>query len=123
PGTTSFIETLAGEGIVVALGHHAGSGDDIRRAVDAGARHCTHLGNGAHAQLPRHPNYIWEQLAEDRLTAGIIADGHHLPPSVVKCIARAKGAERLALVSDAIALGGLPPGRYSDGRHEVLPTG
>lgn len=126
PGARSFIERLAGEGIVVALGHHAGSTADIRAAVAAGARHCTHLGNGAHAQLPRHPNYIWDQLAEDGLMAGIIADGHHLPPAVVKCLLRAKGLERTILVSDAIAAAGLPAGRYErEGGQaiEVTPSG
>jgi N-acetylglucosamine-6-phosphate deacetylase len=88
--------------------------------VDAGARHCTHLGNGAHAQLPRHPNYIWEQLAEDRLCAGIIADGHHLPPAVVKTFIRAKGLERTVLVSDAIAAAGLPPGRYGGNKGQAI---
>lgn len=120
PGAFSFIEQLAQEGMVMALGHHAGSADEIRAAVDAGARHCTHLGNGAHAQLPRHPNYIWEQLAEDRLSAGIIVDGHHLPPSVVKTFVRAKGLERTILVSDAIAAAGLPPGRYSGNHDQAL---
>ena len=120
PGATEFIARLAGEGIVVALGHHAGSGEDIKRAADAGARHCTHLGNGAHATLPRHPNYIWEQLAEDRLNAGVIADGHHLPPSVVKSFVRAKGLERTILVSDAIAAAGLPPGRYTSNKGQTL---
>jgi N-acetylglucosamine-6-phosphate deacetylase len=113
PGAIPFIEHLAGLGIVVSLGHHAGSPEDIRAAVEAGARHCTHLGNGAHATLPRHPNYIWEQLADDHLTAGIIADGHHLPAAVVKTFVRAKGLERTVLVSDAIAAAGLPPGRYT----------
>ena len=112
PGARALVERLAREHIVVALGHHAGSAEDIRTAVEAGARHCTHLGNGAHAVLPRHPNYIWEQLAEDRLTAGIIADGHHLPPSVVKTFVRAKQLERTILVSDAIVEAGLPPGRH-----------
>jgi N-acetylglucosamine-6-phosphate deacetylase len=83
----------------------------------------THLGNGAHAQIRRHPNYIWEQLGCDDLHASLIADGHHLPPSVVKCMVRAKGAERVALVSDAVSLGGMPPGRYASGRLEVLDTG
>jgi N-acetylglucosamine-6-phosphate deacetylase len=112
PGAIPFVERLAAEGIVVSLGHHGGSAETIRDAVAAGARHCTHLGNGAHATLPRHPNYIWEQMAEDRLTAGIIADGHHLPPSVLKSMVRSKGLERAVLVSDAIAAAGLPPGRY-----------
>jgi len=119
-GAPAFIELLAGEGVVVSLGHHAGTPDDIRQAVDAGARHCTHLGNGAHATLPRHPNYIWEQLAEDRLYAGIIADGHHLPPAVVKSFIRAKGLDRSILVSDAIAAAGLPPGRYTGNKGQTL---
>jgi N-acetylglucosamine-6-phosphate deacetylase len=117
---------MGGQGIVVALGHHAGSPEQIAAAVDAGARHCTHLGNGAHAHLPRHPNYIWEQLAEDRLSAGVIADGHHLPPSVFKTFVRAKGLDRAVLVSDAIAAAGLPPGRYEGNKGqaiEITPSG
>ncbi|HEV2125864.1 MAG TPA: amidohydrolase family protein, partial [Chloroflexota bacterium] len=120
PGAPAFIERVVRNGVVVALGHHAGSTADIEAAVSAGARHCTHLGNGAHAQLPRHPNYIWDQLAEDRLSAGIIADGHHLPPAVVKTFVRAKGLERTILVSDAIAAAGLPPGRYEGGKGQAL---
>ena len=119
PGAPEFIARLADQK-VVALGHHAGSTDQIRAAVDAGARHCTHLGNGAHAQLPRHPNYLWDQLAEDRLSAGIIADGHHLPPAVVKTFVRTKGLDRTLLVSDAIAAAGLPPGRYEGNKGQAL---
>ena len=120
PGAPDFIAKLADQKIVVALGHHAGSTDQIRAAVDSGARHCTHLGNGAHAQLPRHPNYLWDQLAEDHLSAGIIADGHHLPPAVVKTFVRAKGLERTILVSDAIAAAGLPPGRYEGNKGQAI---
>ena len=122
-GTLTFIEKLVDSGVTVALGHTAAEPETIRDAVRAGARMSTHLGNGAHSRIRRHPNYIWEQLAHDELYAGIIADGHHLPASVVKSFARVKGPERLALVSDAVALGGLPPGLYSEGRHEVLPSG
>jgi N-acetylglucosamine-6-phosphate deacetylase len=63
--------------------------------------------------IPRLRNYLWEQLAEDRLMAGIISDGFHLPKSVVQVLARAKGLDRLILVSDAAYLGGLKPGLYS----------
>ena len=122
-GALAFIEKLAVSGVAVALGHTAASPETIREAVLAGARMATHLGNGAHSQIRRHPNYIWEQLAHDELYASIIADGHHLPASVVKSFARVKGPERLALVSDAVALGGLPPGIYTEGQHEVLPSG
>ena len=122
-GALPFIEKLVSSGVTVALGHTAAEPSTIRDAVLAGARMSTHLGNGAHSQIRRHPNYIWEQLAHDELYAGIIADGHHLPASVVKSFARVKGPHRLALVSDAVTLGGLPPGIYSDGQHEILPSG
>src|SRR5262245_23569629 len=75
PGALPFIEWLAKQRIVVAIGHTAATPEEIRAAVDAGARLSTHLGNGSHAVLPRHPNYIWEQMAEDRLMASLIPDG------------------------------------------------
>ena len=85
----------------------------------------THLGNGAHPLIRRHPNYIWDQIAEDRLTASLIVDGHHLPPAVIQTVLRAKTPHRCVLVSDITALAGMPAGRYSTGLGEVelLPTG
>jgi N-acetylglucosamine-6-phosphate deacetylase len=124
-GALPFIEKLAASGVVVSLGHTAAGSDRIREAVRAGARLSTHLGNGAHAVLPRHPNYIWEQLAADELWASIIADGHHLPPAVIRCILRVKTPVRTVLTCDASPLAGLPPGRYREWEQdfEVLPEG
>ena len=107
-----FIEKLVAHDIVVALGHTNASGDDIRAAIDAGAKLSTHLGNGAHALIRRHPNYIWEQLGADELWASLIVDGHHLPPTVAKSMIRAKTLDRCILVSDAVALAGMEPGIY-----------
>lgn len=123
-GALAFIERLAASGVVVALGHTAATGPRIRDATSAGARLSTHLGNGSHAMLPRHENYIWEQLADDRLWASIIADGHHLPASVVKCIVRVKTPARTVLTCDASPLAGLPPGRYSQWGQDfdILPS-
>jgi N-acetylglucosamine-6-phosphate deacetylase len=124
-GALAFIERLAASGVVVALGHTAASGRRIREAVAAGARLSTHLGNGAHALLPRHDNYIWEQLAADELWASIICDGHHLPPAVIRCLVRVKTPARTVLTCDASSLAGLPPGRYREWGQdfEVLPGG
>jgi len=124
-GTAGFIRKASSSGVLVALGHTKATGDQIKTAVDAGARMSTHLGNGAHPMIRRHPNYIWEQLAEDRLTASLIVDGHHLPPAVVKSMVRAKTAGRVVLVSDITSMGGMPPGRYKTGlgELEVLPSG
>ena len=120
-----FISRVAETGVLVAIGHTKATSDQIRAAVDAGARMSTHLGNGAHPQIRRHPNYIWDQLAEDRLIASLITDGHHLPPSVVKSMVRAKSAERIVLVSDITSMGGMPPGKYKTGlgELEVLASG
>ncbi len=118
-GTAAFIEKLATSGVVVAIGHTAANSDQIRAAADAGARMSTHLGNGSHPTLSRLKNYIWDQLAEDRLVAGLIVDGHHLPPAVVKTFVRAKTPERCILVSDIVGLAGSPPGRYDTSLCEV----
>lgn len=120
-GSLAFIEKVSETGVIVALGHTGASRARIREAVAAGARMSTHLGNGAHAEIPRHDNYIWEQLAADELWAGIIPDGHHLPPPVLKSFWRAKQKARICLVSDVSSIAGLPPGVYgrSYGTDEV----
>ncbi len=112
PQSPEFIRRAVDSGVVVSIGHTAADSAQIRAAVDAGARLSTHLGNGAHRMLRRHPNYLWDQLAEDRLMASLIVDGHHLPPEVVQSLVRAKTPSRCILVSDLSGLAGLPPGRY-----------
>lgn len=111
-GALKFIEAISSVGVTAAIGHTAAPPDRIRAAVEAGARLSTHLGNASHPMIPRLKNYLWEQLAEDRLMAGIICDGFHLPKSVVQVFTRAKGLDRLILVSDVAYLGGLNPGFY-----------
>lgn len=111
PGSPRFIERCVAAGLRISIGHTAASPEQIAEAVRAGATLSTHLGNGAPLLMPRHPNPLWEQLAEDRLSACFIADGHHLPDSFLKVALRAKG-KRSILVSDAVYLAGLKPGRY-----------
>src|SRR5262249_29736435 len=96
----------------VAIGHTAASSSQIQDAVTAGATLSTHLGNGCASMLPRHPNAIWDQLANDSLRASFIVDGHHLPPTTVKAMVRAKGLARTLLAAAAVAGAGCPPGRY-----------
>jgi N-acetylglucosamine-6-phosphate deacetylase len=122
PGAIDFIERAAASGVVVAVGHTAAAPEQIADAARAGARLSTHLGNGSHAKIDRHPNYIWEQLANDDMWASFIVDGHHLPPSVVKCFLRSKGVARSILVTDAIAAAGRPAGRHRLGAVEVEVT-
>lgn len=111
PQADDFIRQCVAHHVVVSIGHTAASPEQIASAVKAGARMSTHLGNGAHLTLPRHPNYIWEQLAQDGLWCAMIADGEHLPLSVLKTFIRAKNGRAL-LVSDVTSHAGMPPGCY-----------
>ncbi|MGB7188556.1 MAG: amidohydrolase family protein, partial [Acidobacteriaceae bacterium] len=117
-----FISILAKKQVLLAIGHSDATPAQIHSAVDAGASLSTHLGNGLASPLPRHPNLLWTQLAEDRLAAGFIADGHHLPADTLKVMLRAKGIDCSFLVSDAVSLAGMPAGIYETpvgGRVEV----
>lgn len=118
-GAIEFIRSVTATGVTAAIGHSGASPKEINSAVDAGARLSTHLGNGSYAVIPRLENYIWEQLARDELTIGVISDGFHLPSSVVKVFTRVKGGERIILVSDAALLGGMDPGIYKWGNLDI----
>jgi N-acetylglucosamine-6-phosphate deacetylase len=125
PGATELIEFLVDQGVVVSLGHTGASPEQIREAIRAGATMSTHLGNGAHPILPRHPNYIWEQMAADELYASFIVDGIHLPQAFLKCAIRAKGVTQSVLVTDASSPAGCSPGSYRLGEVlvELTPEG
>jgi N-acetylglucosamine-6-phosphate deacetylase len=122
PEALNYIEKVTAAGVVVAIGHTEAAAPRIADAVSAGATLSTHLGNGAHTMLRRHPNYIWEQLAEDRLMADFIVDGIHLDAGFLKVALRAKGIERSVLVTDAAPPAGAPPGRYRIADQEVDHT-
>jgi N-acetylglucosamine-6-phosphate deacetylase len=111
-GAEELARCATDHGVTVSLGHHMADERDLEKLVKAGAKALTHLGNGVPALLSRHQNPVWAGLANDDLSASIIADGHHLPPSLLKTIIRTKGAERCIVISDASPLAGLPPGEY-----------
>jgi N-acetylglucosamine-6-phosphate deacetylase len=125
PQAPRYIERVVADGVTVSVGHTGATSEQIDDAVRAGATLSTHLGNGAHAILRRHPNYLWDQLADDRLNADFIVDGIHLPASFLKVALRAKTVERSILVTDAAAPAGAAPGRYQLGEQPVdyLPDG
>jgi N-acetylglucosamine-6-phosphate deacetylase len=119
PEALRYIEALASEGVVASIGHTNATARQIADAVSAGATLSTHIGNGAHFEMCRHPNYIWDQLAEDRLMASFIVDGIHLGTSFLKVALRAKGVHRGVLVTDASSPAGAPPGRYQLGEQPI----
>ena len=119
PEAPRYIEHLVRDGVVASIGHTAATREQIEDAVRAGATLSTHLGNAAHATLPRHRNYLWEQLAEDHLAASFIVDDFHLPDAFLRVALRAKGIERSILITDAVAPALSDPGPYRLGDVEV----
>ncbi len=122
PGAIEFIRKCVASGMVVSLGHHNGTAEDISKAVEAGATMATHLGNGCANEINRHHNPIWPQLSHDQITPSIIADGFHLTREEVRSFYKVKGPYKTILVSDALDLAGLPPGEYIRGERKLLLT-
>lgn len=119
PEAPRFIERIVREGVVASIGHTRASAAQIADAVSAGATLSTHLGNAAEPLLPKTANYLWDQLADDRLAATFIADGFHLPAAFLNVALRAKGLERSILITDAVMPAGCPPGPYRLGEVDV----
>mgnify|MGYP006290170533 CR=1 FL=1 len=124
PGAMELIEYATGQGIVVGLAHTRAGEDVIARAVQAGARLSTHLGNGCPQMIHRHDNPIIAQLGSP-LSSSIITDGHHLPPAFIRAVFAAKGVEETLVISDSAGIAGLPPGVYETaGAHvRMEPSG
>ena len=115
----AFVKEAVRTGAVASIGHMQANSIQIAAATDAGATMSTHLGNGSHANLHKTDNYIWDQLAEDRLTASFIVDGIHNPPHFLRSALRAKGIEHSVLVTDAVMPAMCSPGPYNLGQVEV----
>ena len=111
PGAPRYIEQVTDLGVVASIGHTRATSQQIRDAIAAGATMSTHIGNGA-GSATRTEDFITCQLAETRLAASFIVDGHHLPDEFLRRGLAAKGAERSILVTDAAAPALCAPGPY-----------
>lgn len=119
PGSADFIRKVVADGVAVSLGHTDADDAAIDAAIAAGARFCTHLGNGVPEMMHRHNNVMHRLLARDELTAFLIPDGIHLPPAVLKNFFRAKPDGRVLFTTDCMSAAGAPNGTYRIGEVEV----
>src|SRR5215472_15244548 len=119
PGAIETIHLARTLGIHSSLGHSDANYDQARAAIAAGADHATHTFNAMRALDHRDPGILGAVLAQDAITADIIADGVHVHPSMVQLFLLAKGAPRAVLITDAISAAGMPEGRYRLGDLEV----
>jgi N-acetylglucosamine-6-phosphate deacetylase len=116
PGSDDAITQLVDAGVVVALGHTDATYEQTRRAIDLGATVGTHLFNAMRPLHHREPGPALALLEDPRVTVELIADGGvHVHPAVVHATVQAAGADRVALVTDAIAAAGADDGEYQLG--------
>jgi N-acetylglucosamine-6-phosphate deacetylase len=120
PGALERILRLRHRGIQVSLGHTDATLEEFTAGVDAGAEMATHLYNAMSPFEHRAPGSIGGALTDERVTVGLIADGIHSHPASLRLAVRAKGIERIALVTDMMAAVGMPAGRYTLGGQTVL---
>jgi N-acetylglucosamine-6-phosphate deacetylase len=118
-GAIAAIGRLTAHGVRVAIGHTDADEATVHAAADAGATLVTHLYNAQRPLRHRDPGVVGAALVDDRLTCGLIVDGHHVEPAAVR-IAFACKPGRVMLVTDAVAALGMPEGRYELGGQEVV---
>jgi N-acetylglucosamine-6-phosphate deacetylase len=123
PGALEVVEALIANGVVVSAGHSNATFEQAAAGFDAGIRFITHLFNAMAPLDHREPGLAGAALADDRVTIGIIPDGLHVHPSMVATVLRTVGSDRLAVVSDAIAALGMPPGTYRLADRDVACDG
>lgn len=114
-GAPELIERVTALGITAACGHTDARYADMRSAADRGLRHAVHSYNAMRGLHHREPGTVGAVMDDDRITAEVIADGHHVHPAAIRLLARIKPADRLIAVTDAIQAAGLGDGEYSLG--------
>jgi len=117
-GAFEVIAEAVSRGVCVSLGHSDATLEITRAAVDAGARHATHLFNAMRPLAHRDPGIVGEALINPHVSVEIIADGIHLDPAIVKLIVEAKRQDNVILITDGTAATGMPDGRYHLGTFE-----
>lgn len=113
-GAFEFIAAAQKKGATISLGHTEAGGEVIKKAAALGAKSFTHLFNAMSPIHHRDPGVAGLALAGDAY-AELICDGIHLCPEVVRLVQKAKGCQKIILVSDSMSAAGLPEGRYSLG--------
>ena len=120
PGADKLIELLCENNVMPAMGHSCADEFSALRAVDAGARYCTHLFNGMSSLHQRDIGLIGIALTDRRVTVELIIDGVHVHPRIVDLVCRCKRVNRLIGISDGTMASGMPNGTYTIGPAKIV---
>ncbi len=119
-GAIDLIRRAVGMGMTISLGHSDATAAEAKAAVDAGARHATHVFNAMRPLHQREPGILGVVLTDDRVWAEVIADGVHVHPAALQMLLRLKGPGRTLLVSDGLSAVDMPEGQYPLGDKFIM---
>jgi len=122
PGAIEYIETVS-KICAVSIAHTDANYDQAKAALAAGATHITHLFNAMPSFLHRAPGVVGAAAESPWVLAELICDGQHVHESVVRATVSMFGADRLCLISDALACCGMPKGEYMLGGQKIILDG
>ncbi|MBI1885140.1 MAG: N-acetylglucosamine-6-phosphate deacetylase [Chloroflexi bacterium] len=115
PGAPGVIEAALARGVAVSMGHSDATYEEGGQAIAAGVRRATHVFNALRPFHQREPGIVGAVLESPDVTAEVIADGVHVHPAAIQLLLKAKGPERVALVTDGAPPAGLSQGSFSIG--------
>ncbi len=132
PGALEIIPWLREQNIIPSIGHTNASYDIVNKAVEYGLNHSTHTFNAMPPLHHRQPGTLGAILDFEQITAELIGDGFHVQPPIMRLLIKAKGIDKICLVSDAVPLAGMPAGTQiswhgfeigTNGEISTLPDG
>jgi len=115
-----LIELLSQNHIIPSLGHSIANAEQAKRAIDAGAKRCTHVFNGMPPIHHREISLTTVALTDDRLDTEILIDGYHVNPMMIDLVCRAKPKDKIIAISDAVQATGLSDGIYQIGDTKII---
>ncbi len=121
PNGIALVRELVALGIRVSIGHSGATYEHATAAIEAGARHATHLFNRMSSMTSRAPGVVGAVLESPLVTAEVICDGVHVHRALLTTAIRAKSIDRIVAITDGTAAAGLPPGsRAKLGDHTII---
>lgn len=122
-GALAVLEEARRRGLRVGIGHSNATCEEAERAIAAGATHAVHVYNAMRPFAHRDSGIIGAVLTDDRVSAELICDGVHVEATAIRLLVKAKGLERVVLVSDSLSGAGMPDGNYRLGNFTVHVAG
>jgi len=113
PGGLDLVRSLVTAGHRVSLGHSGADFDTAVAAIEAGARHATHLFNRMTPMTHRAPGLVGAVLSREEIAAELICDAYHVHPAMCRLAIAAKGAEGVMAITDGTGASGLPVGAFA----------